>query len=162
MSERARVEASRSAVAGLEWALQRIREDRLDRAGDPLVQGMTRILRAGGRRETPFLEASRGNCRVGWRTPAGNPVLIQAMSGGEWTLFASALAASMIVLRRPPLRFLFVEAGEADPQTLQSLLAGLQSVSGALTSVLVLTHLKVTAKGWTVLGHLPPLKAESA
>jgi len=163
MSERARVEESRAAYAALEWALQRIREERLDQAGGPLVQQMTRILRAGGRRETPFLEAGKGSCRIGWRTPAGYSVLIQTLSGGEWTLFASALAASLILLRGPALRFLFVEAGEADPDTLHSLLDGLRSVSESLTSVMVLTHHpNVTAKGWTILRHLPALQAESA
>ena len=142
---------------------QRIREERLGQAGGPLVQQMTRILRAGGRRESPFLEAGQGSCRIGWRTPAGYSVLIQTLSGGEWTLFASALASSLILLRAPALRFLFVEAGEADPDTLRSLLDGLRSVSESLTSVMVLTHHpNVTAKGWTILRHLPALQAESA
>ena len=162
MSERAHGEESRTAFAVLEWALQRIRERRLDLGGGPLVQTMGRILRAGGRREAPFLEASRGSCRIGWRTPSGQPVLIQSLSGGEWTLFASALAASLLLLRNPPLRFLFVEAGEADPNTLRSLLAGLRSVGGSLTMVMILTHLPVNPKGWTVLGQLPPFQAESA
>lgn len=162
VGELARVEERRATFAALEWALQRVRERRLDQSSEPLVQGMTRILRAGGRRETPFMEATGGSCRIGWRTPTGQQVLIQALSGGEWTLFASALAASLVILRGPALRFLLVEAGEADAKTLQSLLAGLRSVGGSLTSVLVLTHLPVTAKGWTVIGHLPSLQAESA
>jgi hypothetical protein len=162
MGERERIEAGRSAFAALEWALQRLREERLGEAGGPLVRRMTQLLRAGGRREIPYLVAGGGACRIGWRTPAGKEVGIQTLSGGEWTLFAAALTASMLLLREAPLRLLLVEAGEADATTLRSLLAVLRAAADGLTAAVVLTHLDVRASGWTVVKHFPPLRAESA
>jgi hypothetical protein len=157
-----RLEAAREVGSALEWALQRVREEEITEAGSPLVRKMESFLRAAGRPETPYVYAGGGSCRIGWRTPAGKEVPVQAMSGGEWALFTAALAATVTVLRAAPLRILLVEAGEADEKTLRSLLAGIRSVAEDLTCALVLTPRDVQAKGWTVLQRPAPSVAQSA
>jgi len=86
------------------------------------------MLRAAGRMEVPFFAASRGVCRIGWRTASGKEIPAQSLSGGEWILFAACLTAAVLILRNAPLRILLVEAGEADAPPLQALLDAIRSV----------------------------------
>lgn len=127
-----------------------------------MVVVMESMLRAAGRLETPFFVAAGGTCRIGWRATDGKEVPVQSLSGGEWILFSACLAAVLVVLRNAPLRILLIEAGEADPHTLQSLLDALRSVADRLTCALVLTPRNVTAPGWTVVKRFGPPVAQNA
>lgn len=150
--EVARLRQEREAAAALERALARRRDREVSRAAEgPLLRTMVEFLRAAGRDETPFFEAGSGRLRVGWRTAAGGEVLVQALSGGEWCLFAAALTAAVIAARGAPLRILLVEAGEADEETLRALRAGIRAVAANLTAAIVLTPRDVApGDGWTV------------
>lgn len=124
-------EAKAKAVVftAIEWALQRQREIEISNAGGPLMRFMAQFLKAAGRKETPFVRASQGLCAIGWKTPDGREIQIQALSGGEWCLFAAALTSSVILCRRSVLKVLLVEAGETDAYVLAQLLAGIKGVN---------------------------------
>jgi hypothetical protein len=160
--EEARAQAARDVDATLERALQRLQEEEIMEARDPLGGLVETMLRAAGRTEVPFFSASRGVCRIGWRTASGKEIPAQALSGGEWILFAAALTAAVIILRNAPLRILLVEAGEADPHTLHALLEAIRSVSDRLTCAVVLTPRHVHAPGWTVVRRFGPPVIQSA
>lgn len=126
------IEAAKAAAvvfAAIEWALQRQREAEISNSGGPLMRIMSEFLKASGRKETPYVRASNGNCAIGWRTTDGLEVQIQSLSGGEWVLFAAALAAAVILCRKSALKILLVEAGETDSKTLTQLLEGIQGVN---------------------------------
>jgi len=154
--EEARAQAARDVYATLERALQRLQEEEIMEARDPLGGLVETMLRAAGRTELPFFHASRGVCRIGWRTTAGKEIPAQSLSGGEWILFAAALTAAVIILRNAPLRLLLVEAGEADAHTLQALLDAIRSVSDRLTCAMVLTPRSIHAPGWTIVRRFGP------
>jgi len=99
-----------------------VREDEIQHAGGDLIATMHRMLLAAGRTEAPFIRAGKGMVELGWRTAGGCEVFAQALSGGEWVLFAAALTASVILLRNAPVRVLLVEAAEADAGTLADIL----------------------------------------
>ena len=160
--EEARAQASRELYATLEWALQRLQEEDIMQSRDLLGGLLETMLRAAGRTEVPFFSAARGICRIGWRTATGREIPVQSLSGGEWILFAAALTAAVIILRNAPLRFLLVEAGEADAHTLQALLDAIRSVSDRLTCALVLTPRNIHAPGWTVVRRFGPPVVQNA
>ncbi len=154
--EEARAHAARDVYADLERALQRLQEEEIMESRDQLGGLLETMLRAAGRSEVPFFVASRGTCRIGWRTASGKEIPVQSLSGGEWILFAAALTAAVLVLRHAPLRILIVEAGEADAHTLQALLDAIRSVSDRLTCAMVLTPRNIHAPGWTVVRRFGP------
>lgn len=156
VDELAKAEIQRDVFAALEWAVQRVRALQMTEAGGPLVSQMRQFLQAAGRREEPFFHAAQNQCDVGWLRPGGGEsVLIQALSGGEWCLFATALTAAIIALRGAPVRVLLVEAGEMDQRTLAGLLAGIEATSDGLTSAIVLTphRPEQVSPGWQIV-HL--------
>jgi len=158
--EEARAHAARDVYADLERALQRLQEDEIMESRDQLGGLLETMLRAAGRTEVPFFIASRGICRIGWRTLSGKEIPVQSLSGGEWILFAAALTAAVLILRNAPLRILIVEAGEADAHTLQALLDAIRSVSDRLTCAMVLTPRNIHAPGWTIVRRFGPPVAQ--
>lgn len=126
------IEAAKAGAVvftAIEWALQRQREVEISSAGGPLIRTMNEFLKAAGRKETPFIRASQGLCTIGWKTADGREIQIQALSGGEWCLFAAALTTAVILCRKSVLKILLVEAGEADGRVLSQLLEGIQGVN---------------------------------
>lgn len=120
--------AAAVVFAGIEWALQRQREIEISSAGGPLMRTMVDFLKAAGRKETPYIRAAQGNCAIGWKSDDGREIQVQALSGGEWVLFAAALTSAVILCRKSAVKILLVEAGETDAKTLSQLLEGIQGV----------------------------------
>jgi hypothetical protein len=166
----ASIEAAKSrrdVYAAIEWALQRQREIEISSAGGPLLQVMTRFFQAAGRREQPFIRAGAGSCAIGWRHPDGEEIQVQALSGGEWCLFAAALTSAVILCRQSQLKVLLVEAGETDDLHLAQLLAGVRAVSqeGQVLDALVMVPRWPTieaARGWNTIEMVEgmPIAAE--
>ena len=127
-----------------------VRQAGVTAAGSGLTKLMSGFLSAGRWPHAPYIRATQKACEIGWRRPDGTEIPIQAMSGGEWALFAASLSASMISLRKAELRILIVEAGEADQDLLQAILKGIEYMAEALTASLVLTHVPIvfTTPGW--------------
>lgn len=123
----------------LEWALTRIREEDLAEKGGGIVARISDFLQAAGRSELPYMESSKGVCEIGWVRDDKRRVSIEAMSGGEYSLFCAALTAAVLSLRGGELRVLMIEAAEADSAMLECLLAGIEAI-GPLTHSLVLTY----------------------
>lgn len=165
VEEIAALELRQTVCAALEWAGQRVREDEIQHAGGELIGVMHRMLLAAGRSEAPYIRAGKGMVELGWRTSAGCEVSCQALSGGEWVLYAACLTASVILLRDAPVRVLLVEAAEADDRTLGELLAAIAAVAERLTAAVVMTcHEAPTAAadGWEVVELGRPRRAERA
>jgi DNA repair exonuclease SbcCD ATPase subunit len=148
--------AERDVYAGVEWALQRQREVEISEAGGPLLRTAREFLQAAGRREEPFIRAASGLCAIGWKTPEGREVQIQALSGGEWCVYAAALTAGVVLARPSAVKVLLVEAGECDEVHFAQLLAGIRKVADegrALTAAIVMTPraVKTRPEGWKVI-----------
>lgn len=143
--------AARDVYAAIEWALQRQREIEISEAGGPLKKVMATFLEAAGRKEAPFIEA--GAAGIGWITPEGRRVQVQALSGGEWALFTAALTAAVVSCRNAKIKILLIEAGEPDRSTLTQLLEGVKAVVRGLDAAIVLTPHSpdVVPKGWNVV-----------
>jgi len=127
------IEAAKAGAvvfAAIEWALQRQREVEISNAGGILIRTIADFLKAAGRKETPFIRATQGSCAIGWKNDAGKEIQIQALSGGEWVLFAAALTSAVILCRKSAVKILLVEAGEADARTLGQLMKGIEGVDG--------------------------------
>jgi len=154
--------ARRDVYAAIEWALQRQREIEISSAGGPLLQVMTAFFKAASRREQPFIRAGAGSCAIGWRTLEGEEIQVQALSGGEWSLFAAALTSAVILCRKSTLKILLVEAGETDDRHLAQLLAGIRAVSqeGETLDALVMVPRAPAfeAKGWNTISIVEGMK----
>ncbi len=127
-----------------------VRQAGVTEAGAGLTKLMASFLAAGDWPHAPYIRATQKACEIGWRTQAGQEIPIQAMSGGEWALFAASLSAGMIVLRKAEIRILIVEAGEADQDHLQAILKGIEAMGEELSASFVLTHvpLVMETQGW--------------
>jgi hypothetical protein len=150
----AEAKAEHAVFAAIEWGLQQQRNKEISEAGGPLLKHMSEILESGGRKETPFIRAGAGVCNIGWKTLDGREIQIQALSGGEWCLFAGALTLAVILCRESQLKILLVEAGEADQETLGQLLAGIQKANeaGLFTAIVATPHANgLTPEGWNVV-----------
>ena len=146
--------AEKAVFDALEWAGKRAREKGITEAGGPLVGAMSTFLDAAGRDEVPYFKADRKACEIGWTNTDGQQVPIQALSGGEWCLFAAALTAAVVSMRKAPLRVLLVEAGEADQATLVGVVAGISAIAEGLTHAIVMTQavkFPTKTKGWKVI-----------
>jgi hypothetical protein len=97
------------------------------------MEVMRTFLSAAGRPEEPYIRAARATCEIGWREPGGEEISIEVLSGGEWCLFASALAAAVIIVRDAQERILIVEAGETDNETANALARGIAALESRLT-----------------------------
>lgn len=152
-----RLKTTEGVMVALEGALQRVRAEELAHGGGPLIRIMCEILAGAGRSERPYIRAEKAVCELGWRTPRGDEVPVQALSGAEHALFASALAAAVITLRGAAVRILCVESAEAvdhprGPQSLSELLAGLAAADERLVCVVLTpTEPSAPAIGWKVV-----------
>ena len=146
-------EAAKKVFGAVEFALQRLREQEISEQGGPLVSRMRTFLDAAGLHAAiPYLEAGAGVVSMGW-TANGRRVPVQTLSGGEWVLFSTALAAAVIALRKPPLRVLLVEAGETDATMLCRLLSGIEAVKEELTAAVVMTQGPIESGGYEAIEH---------
>jgi DNA repair exonuclease SbcCD ATPase subunit len=151
------IEAAKAAAivfTGIEWALQRQREIEISNAGGPLMRTMAQFLKDADRKETPFIRATQGNCAIGWRTADNKEIQIQALSGGEWVLFAAALTTAVILCRLSQVKILLVEAGETDAHTIDQLLQGIAGAGDEQLTAIVMTpreKLGPAAKGWDIV-----------
>lgn len=136
--------------AALHDGAKLVRSAGVTEAGSGLTKLMGSFLAAGAWPHVPYIRATQKACEIGWRHGDGTEIPIQAMSGGEWCLFAASLSASMIALRKAEIRILIVEAGEADLDHLFAILKGIESMGDALTASLVLTHVPIIfeTEGW--------------
>jgi hypothetical protein len=157
-------QATFKTFAAIEWAIQRQRDVEISEAGGPLLTVMGEFLQAAGRAEKPYVRAGAGSCSIGWTKPDGSEISVQALSGGEWAVFAAALTTAVLILRNPPLKFLLIEAGEMDDTTLPQLVAGVTAFMDRLTGALVMTPRAPTRKpkGWTVLNYRAEQAVEAA
>lgn len=143
-------EAYRDVFVALEWALQRAREAVLAEDKPVLVERMETFFRAAGCDGTPYFHTYTGGVEFG--VDMGGPlVAVSALSGGEWCLFAAALTAAVISIRRPKIGILLVEAGEVDDDNLWRLLEGVRAVADGFSVAIVCTpHLprEAPVTGW--------------
>ncbi|MGH9462040.1 MAG: hypothetical protein ACRD1X_12525, partial [Vicinamibacteria bacterium] len=142
--------AARDVFSAIEWALQRQREVEITESGGPLLALMRQVLKAAGRAEDPFFRAGGGSCAIGWRTEDGRDIQVQALSGGEWALFAAALAGAVIAIRQAEVKVLLVEAGETDEETLIQILEGVRAIEQHLTAAIVMSPrpARQAVEGW--------------
>jgi hypothetical protein len=151
-------ETGRDVYAAIESACQRQREAEVNKAGGggTFMEVMRTFLSAAGRAEEPYIRAARATCEIGWRRSGGEEIPIEVLSGGEWCLFAAALAAAVIIVRDAQERILIVEAGETDDVTANALASGISALEGRLTCAVmclqrVLVHHGVWRGEWTVV-----------
>jgi hypothetical protein len=159
-----RLEATVDVAKAIEYALQRIREEELERRGGGLIAQIDTFLAGAGVGNRPYLEASKSVCDIGWIRADGRRVAIQAMSGGEYSLFCAALTCAVLKQRGGELRVLLVEAGECDIEMLARLQAGIRAVGDSITSALVMTHHTMIAEveDWAVIDLRPATVEERA
>lgn len=161
-----KLQASKVVYEALESSLQHVRAQEIAHGGGKLVGILSTVLAAAGRDEVPYIRAEKGVCELGWRGVVKDAegkqdvreVAIQALSGAEYALYASALSAAVSILRGAPVRLLLVESAEAvdhpqGPASLSQLLAGLSAVSDWLTATVVLSPSEPSApaEGWQVV-----------
>lgn len=145
----AEAQAAEAVWTSIEAALKRVRELDLSDRAEPILARMRRFLEGAGRKEVPYLRATKTATDFGWRR-GGQELSVEALSGGETVLFTTALAAAVIALRAPACRVLLVEAAElGDREAANQVLAGIQAVASELDSVIVATCAEVsTPNGW--------------
>ena len=137
--------AARDVFAAIEWALQRLREQKIG-AGGGLLGAMTAFLDAGGFEVKPYIDADKGRVEIGWESD-GMRVSVEALSGGEFIAFTTGLTAAMLSLSKAPLKFLLVEAAECDEGTLACLLDALHGLSG-VTCIVARPNFGGDTEGW--------------
>lgn len=145
-----RVTAKKDALAAIEWALQRARNEDLQRRSGGLVEQMTRFLRAAGRTETPYIRTEKSTCEFGWRRGV-DEIAVEAMSGGESVLFSAALASAIIILRGPGVKALLIEGAElGSGEPAYALMRGAAAMD--LDLVMVATNADIAVpEGWSVV-----------
>lgn len=145
--------AVKEVYAAIEYGLKRARQAAVTDAGHGLTDVMQKFLGTGaGIDHVPYVRADKHKCDVGWREVNGREVAIQAMSGGEWALFAAALTAAVVSLRKAELKFLLIEAGEADYEMLERILCGIEAIRDTITCAIVLfPRLPKDDHGWNVI-----------
>lgn len=156
--------AGAAVFAAMEWALQRQREVEISNAGGPLMRTMTEFFQGAGRNERPFIRATQGSCAIGWKLD-GKEVQVQALSGGEWVLFAAALTAAVTLCRKSAVKVLLVEAGETDARTLKQLMDGISvlDASGSLTAIVMSPRApEVLDQAWTMYRTFEDKEAATA
>jgi len=147
-----RLEATVDVAKAIEYALQRIREEELERRGGGLIAQIDTFLAGAGVGNRPYLEASKGTCDIGWIRDDGRPVAVQVMSGAEFSVFCSAITCAVLKQRGGELRMLLTEAAECDDAMLPRLMAGIEAVGDSITHAMVLTaHQAEAASGWGLI-----------
>lgn len=138
VKEIADMKATGESYAALEWSLKAKRDRGVTIRGEGLKDTMERFLDAAARPESPYIRATQHKCEIGWRRE-GSEIPIEAMSGGEWALFAAALSGAVVAERNAAIRILPIEAGEADAEMLAAIMRGTKAIKDGLTMALVLT-----------------------
>jgi hypothetical protein len=147
-----RLEATVDVAKALEYALQRIREEELERRGGGLIAQIDTFLAGAGVGNRPYLEASKSVCDIGWIRDDGRRVAIQAMSGAEYSVFCAAITCAVLKQRGGELRVLLTEAAECDDAMLARLLAGIEATGDAVTHALVCSpHDPEAAGAWSIV-----------
>ena len=111
LTEIEKATARKDAYSALEWSLSRSRNEDVRRRSGGIVAEMTKFLRAAALRGKPYIRVDRGECEFGLRR-GSQEIAVEALSGGESVLFCSALAAAIIVLRKPTIKVLLIEGAE--------------------------------------------------
>lgn len=144
-------QARGDAFAAAEWAVQRVQAMDLAARAGGIEARMREFLAAAGRTEEPYLRSEKNTCEFGWRTD-GAEVAIEALSGGEFAIFSTALAYAVTAIRKPEIRFLAVEAAElGSSEPVYQLLRGLEGCAENLDQVFVATNASIEPPaGWTV------------
>lgn len=147
-------EAERDVWAAAVYACGIVRQEDLALRAQGIESRMAQFLTAASRPETPYLRASKSATDFGW-VRDGREITIEAMSGGEYTMFAAALAAAVISLRAPGVKILMIEENEVGlGEPFQGLLAGCAAISAAhgIQCIVAsnLPHSDVPA-GWSVV-----------
>lgn len=156
-----RVTAKKDALAAIEWALQRARNEDLQRRSGGLVEQMTKFLRAAGRTETPYIRTEKSTCEFGWRRGT-DEIAVEAMSGGESVLFSAALASAIIILRGPGVKALLIEGAElGSGEPAYALMRGAAAMD--LDLVMVATNAAIEApEGWNVVTCAAPAEVAAS
>lgn len=153
--------AARAKVCeALDWACKRAAAESLP--GGALMRMLQAFLGAAGRTEQPYLRVETNVCELGWRTREHGDVPLQALSGGEYLLFAAALTSAVTILRRAELRLVLVEAAEADEGTLRQLHAGLSSIAGEITAAVAMSWHARAEAGWHRIELAAPAERAAA
>lgn len=138
-----RAQAWSVAISAAEWASTTVRNMDLAARAGGLEVGMRLFLAGAGRSESPYLRAGKGLCDFGWRRGTSE-ISIEALSGGEFALIATALAVASLDLRRPPLRILSVEAAElGSGEPFYALLRGIEAMASVIDQAFVATNANV-------------------
>src|SRR3990172_3747874 len=146
--------AERDVFGALEWACQRVQEAEIQEQGAGLLGRIGGFLAAAGRTEKAYIRAGKGVVEIGWRRDKAE-IPVQALSGGEWCLFCAALTSALLAIRPAELRFLLVEAGEADDATMRALCAGISAQEHITCAIVCTPH----APSWEQNGwNLIPLE----
>ena len=128
----------------IEWAAKRLRGENVSEAQGPFLDTVQGFVAAAWGDGDVFIEAEERACRVGWRRPDGKSVVVQAMSGAEWAVFATALTSAIILAivrkqRDPGIQILAVEADAANPESAQRLVNGIETVADKMDGTLIAT-----------------------
>lgn len=141
-------DAEREVYAAIEWACAEALAREAQAAGRALLDPMRAFLRAAGRAEDPFCEATAQDFRIGWRRPDGAEVSVRTLCGGEWPMFVAALSAAIYAVSDAPVKLVLVEAGETDDAHLQQIMDGLSACDGVTAIVAAQRDAVGVPLGW--------------
>ncbi len=127
-----------TVLSAILWAMERVREEIVSEAGDPLTKSINAFLESASWPNRAYLAAEKGKCEIGW-TLGGRTVLVKGMSGGEWQVFTTALIAAILELRAPAERLLLSEIGECDEEATVGILCGLKDANA---TAIAATHVE--------------------
>lgn len=147
----AKADAEREVYAAIEWACTQAIGREAQDASRALLDPMRTFLRAAGRDEDPFCEATGSDFRIGWRKPDGAEVSVKTLCGGEWPVFVAALSAAMHSHSAAPIKLVLAEAGETDDAHLAQILRGLGACEGVRAIVAVQRTITTEPTGWTLV-----------
>lgn len=143
--------AKSALYAAAEWAMQRVREHELSEAKAQLLTPMQAFYDGAELGYTPVLNAAKGKVEFGLQIDPGDAKSVrqvEALSGGEFVLYATALAAALLSLRKPDLRLMLVEAVECGLSRFGGvsveLLKGIAAVDKYVATTLVASNLPLS------------------
>lgn len=91
---------------------------------------------------------------------------LEALSGGQRTLYVTALAYALLMLADPPLKLLLVEAAEIDEANLFALMQAVEGVADGIGNVIIATHVNVAGfasdSEWTLFNMDENVSHQSA
>jgi len=120
-------------------AVKAVREAMMDDLIKPMMTHLRGFL--AGRDIYCRLTNDRGTSifELGWVSPDGPRVSIDAMSGGEATVFCAGLTYAMTMVADPPFKMLLIEAAELDDDNFMLLMTKLVGVTGKVDHAMVAT-----------------------